>query len=344
MNVVFMLSHLRWWQQFCYIPWPDKLAMNLLTFMPGSGERRRVRRYVVRLAHLSSVLCMRRMSKTTRARFPSLDSLVQAGLMTNCEKVKLERMEETVQNLHHTTWCPLAWAQDRLRRCQEQGWIQSEFFFLELQNNLNEYALNNGSLICYAWVNIPLAYTQLVTIAVHVYFLVALFGRQYLNPTMYIVQDGGYVSVGQNRTIPGSVDLVGYDTDKVHDFYFPFFTSLEFIFYFGWLKVAEYLINPFGDDEDDFDLRYIIDRNFQVGLLMVEGEESEQEMEDDPYGGEIPQTVPHTCKAWREAAAVVDSQNSGSGAVSYSSSSSSQNTFLTFNTSQLHLSQSKQEA
>ena len=54
-----VFPHLRWWQQFCYIPWPDKLAMNLLTFLPGDGERRRVRRLVVRLAHLSSVLCLR---------------------------------------------------------------------------------------------------------------------------------------------------------------------------------------------------------------------------------------------------------------------------------------------
>ena len=41
-----------------------------------------------------------------------------------------------------------------------------------------------GTLISYAWVNIPLVYTQLVTIAVHLYFFVALFGRQFLNPTM----------------------------------------------------------------------------------------------------------------------------------------------------------------
>ena len=335
-----MLS-LRWWQQFCYIPWPDKLSMNLLTFLPGGGERRRVRRYVVRLAHLSSVLVLRMMSISTRSRFPSLDSLVQAGLMTNSEKVKLERMNETVENLHHTTWCPLAWAQARLRKCYELGWIQSEFFFLELQNNLNEYAFNNGTLICYAWVNIPLAYTQLVTIAVHVYFLVALFGRQYLNPTMFIVQDGGYVSVGQNKTIPGIVNLVGYDTDKIHDFYFPFFTSLEFVFYFGWLKVAEYLINPFGEDADDFDLRYIIDRNFQVGLLMVEGgEEPEPEMEDDPYGEDIPQVVPHTCTSWQGASApvVMVSDNSETGA------GSSPNIFLKFNNSVLDLSGRKEDA
>ena len=218
--------------------------------------------------------------------------------MTKSEKLKLERMNEIVENQHHTTWYPLLWAQARLRKCQERGWIESRAF-LELQDNLQEYSSNNGMLIIYAWVNIPLAYTQLVTIAVHVYFLVALFGRQYLSPTMFIVQDGGYVSVGQNKTIPGTVNLVGYDTNKIHDFYLPFFTSMEFLFYFGWLKVAEYLINPFGEDADDFDLRYVIDRNFQVGLLMVE--ETEQEMGDDPYGGEIPQVLPRTCKAWQEA-------------------------------------------
>ena len=169
----------------------------------------------------------------------------------------------------------------------------------------------------------------------------ALFGRQYLNPTMYIVIDGDYVSIGQNKTIPGSVNLVGYDTDKIHDFYFPFFTSLEFIFYFGWLKVAEYLINPFGEDADDFDLRYIIDRNFQVGLLMVEGEEPEQEMEDDPYGDDIPQVVPHTAKSWQEAQSapvVVVSDNSETGA------GSSPNIFLKFNKSVLDLSGRKEDA
>ena len=32
----------------------------------------------------------------------------------------------------------------------------------------------------------------------------------------------------------------------------------------GWIKVAEALLNPFGDDDEDFNLSYLIDRNLQV--------------------------------------------------------------------------------
>lgn len=40
--------------------------------------------------------------------------------------------------------------------------------------------------------------------------------------------------------------------------------DLFFLFFSGWIKVAETLLNPFGDDDEDFHINYLIDRNLQV--------------------------------------------------------------------------------
>ena len=90
-------------------------------------------------------------------------------------------------------------------------------------------------------------------------------------------------------------NLIGYD-DTNPDMYVPIFSMLEFLFYFGWLKVAESLINPFGEDDDDFETNYIIDRNLQIGFLMVERDEIDLE---DAFGVfQIPPSIlPHTAKS-----------------------------------------------
>ena len=51
------------------------------------------------------------------------------------------------------------------------------------------------------------------------------------------------------------------------DLYAPLFLVLQFVFFVGWLKVAETLINPFGEDDDDFELNYLIDRHIKVGMV-----------------------------------------------------------------------------
>ncbi|KAG8005462.1 Bestrophin-3 [Nibea albiflora] len=80
---------------------------------------------------------------------------------------------------------------------------------------------------------------NVVTLAVYTFFFACLIGRQFLDPA---------------QRHPGH-DL---------DLYVPIFTLLQFFFYAGWLKVAEQLINPFGEDDDDFEANWIIDRNLQV--------------------------------------------------------------------------------
>ncbi len=45
---------------------------------------------------------------------------------------------------------------------------------------------------------------------------------------------------------------------------FPIMTTLQLVFYMGWMKVAEALMNPFGEDDDDFECNWLLDRNLEV--------------------------------------------------------------------------------
>ncbi|KJH43974.1 hypothetical protein DICVIV_10020 [Dictyocaulus viviparus] len=48
----------------------------------------------------------------------------------------------------------------------------------------------------------------------------------------------------------------------------PFMTMLQFFFFVAWMKVAEALLNPFGEDDDDFECNFLIDRNTGVGRTL----------------------------------------------------------------------------
>ena len=70
-----------------------------------------------------------------------------------------------------------------------------------------------------------------------------------------------------NVTITDSGDPFFAHTPQM---FIPVFTIIEFIGYLGWIKVAETLLNPWGDDDEDFQINYLIDRNFQVRAALLE--------------------------------------------------------------------------
>lgn len=78
-----------------------------------------------------------------------------------------------------------------------------------------------------------------MTIAVYSFFLFSVIGEQFLDPM---------------------------HTDQIIDLYVPVFTLLQFFFYIGWLKVAESLINPFGEDDHDFEFVALVKRHLEVLL------------------------------------------------------------------------------
>ena len=180
---------------------------------------------------------------------------------------------------HEYTWVPILWACKLIQRARTEGKITIEPpVYANLISSLDYIEGQNRKILNYGWINFPLAYTQVASMSVFLYFLAALFGRQYLVPQP---------SHLDNTTFPAS-DIITSNNkspfdDHTPDFYFPFFTIIEFLSYMGWVKVAETLLNPFGDDDEDFEINYIIDRNLQTSYLIVDEAEEELEMAHDPF-------------------------------------------------------------
>ena len=91
--------------------------------------------------------------------------------------------------------------------------------------------------------------------AVYFYFAVALVARQWIQK----------------------------DNDNF-DLHIPIFLIFEFLFYFGWLNVASTLYNPFGDDDDDFELMDLLNRHINVCMKIVDVDKDDiPEIQDDVF-------------------------------------------------------------
>ncbi|XP_072494973.1 bestrophin-1 [Notamacropus eugenii] len=260
----------RWWSQYQSIPWPDRL-MNLVSAnVEGEDEQGRLlRRTLMRYAHLCTVLILRSVSTAVYKRFPSTQHLVQAGLMTPEEHKRFESLNSP----HNKFWVPCVWFANLAAKARREGQIRDSVVLQGILNELNTLRSQCGALYGYDWISVPLVYTQVVTVAVYSFFLACLLGRQFLDPA---------------KSYPGH-EL---------DLFVPVFTLLQFFFYAGWLKVAEQLINPFGEDDDDFETNWLIDRNLQVSLLAVD--EMHQDLpvlEKDMYWNDPNPRPPYTAAA-----------------------------------------------
>nr|XP_033783797.1 bestrophin-1 isoform X2 [Geotrypetes seraphini] len=257
----------RWWGQYESVPWPDRLMCLISSNVHGSDEYGCIlRRTLMRYVNLSGVLILRSVSTAVFKRFPTIQHLVTAGLMTLDEQKKFESLISP----HNKFWIPCVWFANLAVKARNEGRISDNVILQLILNELNLLRSQCGRLYGYDWISVPLVYTQVVTIAVYSFFLACLIGRQFLDPV---------------KKYPGH-EL---------DLYVPAFTLLQFFFYAGWLKVAEQLINPFGEDDDDFETNWLIDRNLQVSLLAVD--EMHQDLptlEKDLYWNESYPQPPYT--------------------------------------------------
>ncbi|ROT63694.1 putative Bestrophin-2 [Penaeus vannamei] len=260
----------RWWAQFECIPWPETIALVVSTAIQGHDDRGRLmRRTIMRYVNLAFTLTLRMITPRAKKRFPTLDHMQEAGLMTSSERKIFEAISKVTP--HPMYYLPLVWTGSVVSRARAEGRVRDDFAMKTIIDELNDIMRKLGDLLSYDWISVPLVYTQVVSLSVYSFFIATIMGRQFLDPTK------------------------NYPNNSI-DFYIPVFTFLQFFFYMGWLKVAETLINPFGDDDDDFEVNWLIDRNIQVCYLIVDEMHNEHpDLVQDLYWDEIfPPELPYT--------------------------------------------------
>jgi len=272
----------RWWSQYKLLPWPDSFSIMVTglyqTDKAEAVQGRKLRRTIIRYIVLSYCIALRTVSWRLKKRFPTLEHLVHSGFMTQEELDMFRKLDEKT---HANKWfMPLVWAGKMIGDGVEDGYIHAPTSGA-LIGEVIQIRENLQTLLSYDWLSVPLVYTQTVTIATYFYFAAALFGAQWVMP------ENKEMFLKIYKTPPGEFSKL--------DMLFPFFVVIQFAFFVGWLKVAETLINPFGEDDDDFELNRLIDRHLQVGYLTCDPTVEKPELLKDKYWNDIiPSDIPYT--------------------------------------------------
>ncbi|VDN84675.1 unnamed protein product [Brugia pahangi] len=211
------------------------IALMVAAYVKGSDDwARMLRRNIIRYCVLSQALVFRDISMRVRKRFPTIEALVAAGFMMKHEKEKYD----AIQYRYAKYWMPFQWALSLCQEARNQQKISSDI----LLEKVGEFRTNLAILCNFDWVPLPIMYPQLIVLAVHTYFLVGAIARQYI--------------ISENAKNKSTLDI-----------YLPVMTIIQFVFYMGWLKVAEAMLNPFGEDDDDFECNFLLDKNLSLTIV-----------------------------------------------------------------------------
>ncbi|KHJ88815.1 bestrophin-3 domain protein [Oesophagostomum dentatum] len=345
----------RWWEQFNWISWPDKMMMMVSACLPGK-ENLAIRQAIARWSSLQAAIAWSGISVRTLKRFPTERHMVEAKLMTEEEY----DMYMSLEAPHGKWFVPIMWIVNLLKKqyaLKKIDSIQMDMLLKQVYSWRDGFAM----LFVYDWVKIPLVYTQVVAIATYGYFFICLIGRQpkldqksmetvsgikffsgctEFVPIMWIVnllkkqyalkkidsiqmdmllkqvyswRDGfamlfvyDWVKIPLVYTQVVAIATYGYfficligrqpkldqkSMETEITILFPIFTTFQMLFYLGWLKVGQFLMNPFGEDDDDFELNYVLDRNTYIAHMMA------TEIADqcpDLEGPPMEKLIPHT--------------------------------------------------
>ena len=152
------------------------------------------------------------------------DRLILPNELKRLKALKEKTPRNDPKDTHENSWVPILWACNLIERSRTGGKIEiPPPVFANLISSLDYITTNNRKILNYGWINFPVKYTQVASISVFLYFLAALFGRQFLVPPEDL----------QDQTFNASTFNTGKApySDHSPDFIFPFFTIVELLCY-----------------------------------------------------------------------------------------------------------------
>ncbi|XP_046636057.1 bestrophin-4-like [Daphnia pulicaria] len=186
----------------------------------------------VRWQLLSWILCFRLVCRPLRKQYPDLFALESAGLLTEEERNVLEDPHKT----DPTTPRPLV-VIDWILLLLKETFLQERFFmdfnYLKNVDILMAYKKSCGNTIKFANQNISPALVQAVILAVYCFGCVTVMARTFT----------------KEEEAPTSHVLIAY---------VPLMPAMQFFIYFSWLCFGKAAVDPFGDDEDDINVKDLV--------------------------------------------------------------------------------------
>lgn len=235
----------RWFAIFSCLDWPNNAAHMLNTFMKrqklSTKREAKLRNTFARHLRLAYILIFRDISMTTRKRAPTLEGLVKAGFITQKELGMLQagRISEDACKY----WIPLQWIIVRIREMRatsKKDSLMSDYESVEFFQEIANLRGNLGDLLSFDWVPMPIAFMQIITAAVYITMLL----------TVFTVQDGVINLDGEVDYLFGAWTIVTLST--------------QLLLYLGWMKSVHVIINPFGEDDDDFEMEWLLDHHTSI--------------------------------------------------------------------------------
>uniref|UniRef100_A0A8L8KX68 Bestrophin homolog n=1 Tax=Heligmosomoides polygyrus TaxID=6339 RepID=A0A8L8KX68_HELPZ len=231
----------RWMDIYWLLVWPENAAIMFNSFFYENAlppdKARVVRHSVYRYLLLTYILLLRDVSIPVRKQFPTYNHLIEGKLLTEEELDVMEHANIAENSCRY--WQPMLWTilvlkkyyRSPLSMSAAQRSAMDEVHFGNLVEELSRMRGKLGDILSYDWVPIPLASTQTITFAVYCYLVINGILQHY--PLCLYTSDWSVMAWATRFA----------------------FSLLLNTFYLGWLKCSQVMVNPFGLDDDDFEVR-----------------------------------------------------------------------------------------